>query len=62
MAEVKPIPKEVTDGRSYRVIYEGKDTRPACEQIAHLMRSIFWQPNHLKSRRVKEILKKTKAT
>lgn len=28
--------------------YKEKDTRPGCDQVAHLLRSIFWQPNHLK--------------
>ncbi len=60
MTEVRPIPKEVTDGRYYKVIYEGRDERTSCEKIAHLMRSIFWSPNHLKSKKVKEILKKPK--
>jgi len=29
-------------------VYKKKDTRPACDQLAHLLRSIFWQSNHLK--------------
>jgi hypothetical protein len=29
-------------------VYKIKDTRPGCDQIAHLLRSIFWSPNHLK--------------
>lgn len=33
---------------SDRQIYEQKDTRPNCDQIAHMLRSIFWQPNHIK--------------
>lgn len=41
-------------------VYKVKDTRPSCEQIAHLLRSIFWSPNHLKSKKVKTILKKLK--
>ncbi len=37
-----------TDGKNYKIIYEGTDTRPACNQITHLLRSLFWQPNHQK--------------
>jgi len=29
-------------------IYKKKDSRPACDMIAHLLRSIYWQPNHIK--------------
>ena len=54
--------KKPTDERSCRVIYEGRDERTSCEKISHLLRSVFWQPNHLKSKKIKEILKKTKAT
>ena len=36
--------------------YKVKDTRPACLQLAHLMRSIFWSPSHLKAKKVKETI------
>jgi hypothetical protein len=28
--------------------YTEKDIRPGCDQLAHLLRSLFWQPNHRK--------------
>jgi hypothetical protein len=43
-------------------IYEKKDTRPYCEQLAHLLRSIYWSPQHLKARKVKEVIKTVKPT
>lgn len=37
--------------------YTRKDSRPYCLQLAHLLRSIHWYPAHLKSKKVKEVLK-----
>lgn len=28
--------------------YVKRDTRAGCEQLAHLLRSLYWQPNHAK--------------
>ena len=39
--------------------YEGSDTRPGNLQMGHLMRSIHWASNHLKSDKVKQVISST---
>jgi hypothetical protein len=42
---------------SQKQIYELPDELPSCDKGEHLKRSVVLQPNHLKSRKVKELLK-----
>ena len=42
---------------SQKQIYEIPDQLPSCDKGEHLKRSVVLQPNHLKSRKVKELLK-----
>jgi len=47
-------------GSDPSIEYKKVDTIRSCDKIAHLLRSIFWQPNHLKNKRNKERVKKIK--
>lgn len=42
---------------SEKQIYESPDQLPSCDKGEHLKRSIVLQPNHLKSKKVKELMK-----